>query len=138
MRGPIDYIVVGFDGNNFDGSMLRELGAVIDQGIIDLVSLAVVSKDEAGNVTVLDIANLGDEYIVEFGEKYAANKTSVDADDIDEIGDLLVENSTAALLVIEQLWAKPLKAAIINANGFLVAEGRIHPEAAEALNEGEA
>ena len=55
-------------------------------------------------------------------------------DDIQEVGELLEDNSSAGLLVIEQLWAKGLKQAIIAANGTLLSEGRIHPEASEELS----
>ncbi len=37
--------------------------------------------------------------------------------------------------MIEHLWALPLKKALIDANGVLLAEGRIHPDAANELNE---
>jgi hypothetical protein len=62
MRGPIDYIIVGFEGNKFDGSILKALGDAIDKGTIDLVALVLISKDKKGNVSTLDIANLGDSY----------------------------------------------------------------------------
>lgn len=136
MRGPIDYIVVGFDGNKFDGSILKAITEAIDKGIIGLVALSVITKDEAGTVTTLNISELGDQVAIDFAQKYVPEGDHVTKDDIDEIGDLLVENSAAGLLVIEQLWAKPLKEAIVNANGYLIAEGRIHPEAALELNDG--
>ena len=134
MRGPIDYIIVGFEGNKFDGSILKALADALDSGVIALVSLAMVSKDEEGTVTTLDIADLGDSYAVEFVTKYAAGSNAVDQDDIDEVSDLLENNTSAGMLVVEQLWAKPLKKAILDANGVLVAEGRIHPDAALELN----
>jgi len=38
------------------------------------------------------------------------------------------------VLIIEHLWAKPLKEALLKAGGKLVAEGRIHPEAEVELS----
>lgn len=134
MRGPIDYIVVGFEGNKFDGSILKALADALDNGVIALVALSVIAKDENGAVTSLDIADLGDEYAVDLVEKYSSDQSAVSQDDIDEVAELLDNNTAAGLLVIEQLWAKPLKMALIDANATLVAEGRIHPEAAEELN----
>lgn len=135
MHGPIDYIIVGFEGNKFDGSILSALGDALDQGVIALVSLAVVSKDTEGNVTSLDINSFEDDYIVEFTKKYTAtDNDQVNQDDIDEIADLIENNCTAGLLVVEHLWAKPLKKALIDANGVLLAEGRIHPESALELD----
>lgn len=135
MLGPIDYIVVGFDGNKFDGSILKALGEAIDAGTIALVALSVVSKDNNGDVLSLDIASTGDEYILEFAEKYKPDNSIVSKDDIDEVAELLDNNTSAGFLVIEHLWAKPLKQAILDANGYLISEGRIHPDAVKELND---
>jgi hypothetical protein len=138
MLGPIDYIIVGFEGNKFNGSILKSLSDAIENGTIGLVALAFISKDAKGVVTKLDIANLGDEYAVEFSKKYKPSSEHIAEEDINEMSDLLENNTAAGLLVIEQLWAKPLKKALLDANGVLVAEGRIHPEAAlELSNKGE-
>ncbi len=134
MRGPIDYIIVGFEGNKFDGSILKALSESIDKGIISLIDLALVMRDDEDNVSVISVADLGDEYAVEFVQHYKTGDSIVGEDDIKEVADLIEKNCSAGLLVIEHLWAKPLKEAIINANGVLLAEGRIHPEATAELN----
>ncbi|MGB4758947.1 MAG: DUF6325 family protein [Candidatus Saccharimonadales bacterium] len=135
MHGPIDFVIVGFQGNKFDGSILKALGEALDKGVIGLVALAFISKDEAGAVTVLDINSVDDAYLVDFAQKYpSSNADIVDQDDIDEMADLLENNTAAGMLVVEHLWAKPLKQAIINANGVLLADGRIHPDAASEIN----
>jgi hypothetical protein len=134
MHGPIDYIVVGFEGNKFDGSILESLGEAVDSGVIRVVALAIVMRDEADQVTSMTVGESGDDYLVEFSQKYVSDGQEVDQDDIDEVAELLAPNTAAGLLVIEQLWAKPLKEALIKANGVLIAEGRIHPDAASELN----
>jgi hypothetical protein len=135
MRGPIDYIIVGFEGNKFDGSILKSIADSIDKGIIDLIALAIITKDESGNVAMLDIANLGDSYAVEFAAKYKVSSDSIKQDDIDETSEILENNTSAGLLIIEQLWAKPLKKSLLDANGVLIAEGRIHPDAEVEFDE---
>jgi uncharacterized membrane protein len=134
MRGPIDYIVVGFEGNNFDGSILSALTDAIDKGIIRLVDFAIVMRDEEDNVTKVSVADTGNELVMGFAEQYMPQEKLINDDDVEEVADLIEKNCAAGLLVIEQLWAKPLKEALINANGVLLAEGRIHPEAAEEIN----
>jgi hypothetical protein len=133
VRGPIDFIVVGFEGNKFDGSILKALGDAIDKGIIALVALSVVIKDKDGQVTKVNIADMGDEFVTEFSQKYKASDDSIAQEDVNEVADLLENNTSAGLLVVEQLWAKPLKKALMDAGGVLVSEGRIHPEAAAEL-----
>lgn len=134
MHGPIDFVVVGFDGNKFDGSILGALGDAVDSGVINLIALAVVIKDDSGVVTKLNIADLGDDYIVEYSEEHELQNDLLDQADIDEVSDLLEPNTAAGILVIEHLWAKPLKKAIFDAGGYLIADGRIHPDASEELN----
>jgi hypothetical protein len=133
LRGPIDYIIVGFEGDKFNGGILKALAEALDKGVIDLVALSFIRKDAKGDVTVFDITDMGDAYAVEFAQKYKTDKGTVDQDDISEMGELLENNTAAGLLVVEHLWAVPLKQAIIDANGVLVAEGRIHPDAAAEL-----
>lgn len=134
MHGPIDFVVVGFDGNKFDGSILGALGDAVDAGVIELIALAAVIKDESGVVTKLNIADLGDEYIIEYSETHELHNELIEQDDIDEVSDLLEPNTAAGIIVIEHLWAKPLKKAILDTGGYLIADGRIHPDAAEELN----
>lgn len=134
MRGPIDFIIVGFEGNKFDGSILRAIGDAIDNGVISLVSLVVIKKDADGILSLMDIAPENDTYVMEFTELYKPDNTKVTKEDIDEVADLVENNTSVGLLVVEQLWAIPLKKALIDANGVLVAEGRIHPDAAAELN----
>ena len=133
MRGPIDYIIVGFEGNKFDGSILKAIGDAADKGIIGLVALMVVSKDKDGKITKLNVSDMGDSAVVEFIQKYKVDDKATDKADIDEVADLIENNCTAGMLVVEQLWAIPLKKALLDANGVLLAEGRIHPEAAQEL-----
>lgn len=129
MRGPIDYIVVGFEGNNFTGEILEELRNVTAQGTIAVLDLAMIVRDGEGNVASVEITDLGD-----LGTGLESGL--ITEEDVAEIGEILEDNSSAGLLVVEQLWAKGLKQAIGNANGTLLLEGRIHPEAAQELEGG--
>lgn len=133
MHGPIDYIIVGFEKLNFNGKILSELKAQEDKGIIKVLALALVAKDASGAVTSVDAASLGDEAVVEFTQTLPSSDL-VNEEDITEVGELLANDTAAGLLIVEHLWAKGLKQAIIEANGTLIAEGRIHPEAAEEIN----
>lgn len=138
MVGPIDFIIVGFEGNKFDGSILQSLEGAIESGVISLIDLALVAKDSEGAVAKLNIADLGDEYLVELSQSAAKADGEIGDEDIEEVADLLENNTSAGLLIIEHLWAKPLKKSIIGAGGVLVADGRIHPDALNELeNEGE-
>lgn len=129
MRGPIDFIIVGFDGNSFKGEILQELQKAVEAGVIDVLALSVVAKDDQGVVTTVDLT--GDMLTV--AQSFNADDSLISDDDVAEVGDLLENNTAAGLLIVEQLWAKGLKQAIINAGGHLIADGRIHPDAEAEL-----
>lgn len=134
MRGPIDFIIVNFKGNNFNGGVLEELAKVVKDGTIAVLDIALITKDKNGEVAALEMSDMQDAGIADFANTNHVESGLITDDDITEVGDIIADNSSVGLLVIEQLWAKGLKKAIIEADGELIAEGRIHPEAAEEIS----
>lgn len=136
MLGPIDYIAVGFKGNDFDGSILRSLSKAVEDGVIRVVDLLFVIKDENGEVAMAAVEDQ-DEELQEVASSLGLNDDMplLTEDDIDQIGDTMENNTSAGVLVIEQLWAKDLKRALQEHDAFVIEEGRIHPEVAEAAAE---
>jgi hypothetical protein len=135
MLGPIDYIVIGFEGNDFDGSILSELAKAVDDGIIRVIDLVFIIKDEDGTILEgeyedqsADIRGMLD------GVKYNEQQGMplLTDGDIAKIGEQMHSNTAAGVLVLEHTWARGLKQALKDAGGFLIADGRIHPEAVEA------
>lgn len=133
MRGPIDFIIVGFEGNKFNGGILRSLKEALDKGTIALLGISVLSKDDEGKVSVADVKSAAEELKMDIADYLPDNNDLIVNDDVNEVAELLKNKSAAGLLVIEHLWAKPLKEAIDRAGGYLVADGRIHPDAAMEL-----
>lgn len=133
MRGPIDYIVVGFTGNKFKGEVLAELADAVEQGVIQVLDLAMIVKDEAGEVTMLEMS--ADDAALAKVFPHGEQQGLITDEDVAEVAEVLDDNCSAGLLIVEQLWARGLKQAILNADGVLLAEGRIHPEAYAELTE---
>lgn len=136
MMGPVDYVIVGFKGNNFDGSVLEELKKAIDDGVIRLLDLLLVIKNEDGSVDLAEVTDQEDDV------KKAADLLRFNDDmpllteeDAESIGEKMENNSSAGILVIEQLWAKGLKKALMDKNAVLLDEGRLHPDKIAAAEE---
>lgn len=137
MRGPIDYIVLEFVGNQFKGEVLDALTDAVNKKIINVLDIALIHKDNEGQVTAMELSNVDNELARAIDELHKNNSGLITLDDEEEVGELLDLNNSAGILIIEQLWAKDLKKALLNANGKLVSEGRIHPDAAAELDEEE-
>lgn len=137
MRGPIDYIVLEFVGNQFKGEVLDALTDAVNKKIINVLDIALIHKDNEGKVTAMELSNVDNELARAIDAMHKENAGFISIEDKEEVSELLDLNNSAGLLIIEQLWAKDLKKALLNANGRLVSEGRIHPDAAAELDEEE-
>jgi uncharacterized protein DUF6325 len=119
--GPIDYIVLEWPGRQPDGSVAPLIIDLVDRGIIRIIDIAVMVKDEEGQVAALDLAALEGE----FSEFEGASTGLLDQEDLDEAAAALEPGTSAAVLVWENRWAAPVAVAVRKSGGQLVASGRI-------------
>ncbi|MEO5627543.1 MAG: DUF6325 family protein [Candidatus Saccharimonadales bacterium] len=132
MLGPVDYVAIGFPQNNFKGEIIAELQKLVDSGLVRIIDLVFVTKDAAGNAAIVELENMPPEVAAAF-KAYANDLTGLmTEEDALELADSLDNNSSAGVLVFEHLWAKSFKEAVLKADGVLLAEGRVHPDAVSA------
>lgn len=136
MLGPIDYIVVGFKGNNFDGAVLEELAKAVESGVIRVVDILLLVKDSDGNVQLAEIRDQAED-IKHATELlgYSDDTPLLTEEDAQKLGATMQNDMSAGVLVIEQLWAKGLKKALLDKGAELLAEGRLHPDKVAAAYE---
>jgi Family of unknown function (DUF6325) len=133
--GPLEYLVVGFEGNRFTGQILAELRAAQDKGIIHVIDLFAIKKDQQGNVTALALSDLSTEEATELGPLAGDLMHLFAQEDIDQVAADLPNKSAAGLLLFEHTWAIGLKEAIKNAGGVAVTGGFVAPDVLQALEE---
>ena len=131
--GPLEYILVGFEGNRFTGQILPELRAARDKGIIRVIDLLLILKDENGNTAVMELSDLSDEEAEQFGPIANDMLEVLAQDDVEAIADQIPNNSSAGLMVIEHTWAVSLKEAIMNAGGIPLAGGLVAPAVVQMI-----
>lgn len=133
MLGPVDYVVVGFKGSNFDGSVLDELSKAVKDNIIRVIDLVFVMKDKDGNLIEGEFEDQSDDLKATFGDLSMEGDTPLFTDsDMAKIGEQMKNDTAAGILVVEHVWAKGIKQALMDAGGFLIADGRIHSDNVEA------
>jgi hypothetical protein len=134
--GPVEYMIVAFPGNKFKGEIAPALGELVDSGTIRLIDLAFVIKDADGNVAALEVGDLDSEVGAAFAELAGeAPGRLLNEEDLEAAAEELDPNSSAALLVWEDVWATKLKQAILNADGVLLDLERLPHEVVEAAVE---
>jgi len=131
--GPLEYLVVGFEGNRFTGQILRELRAARDKGIIRVVDLLVLTKDASGNLAAMELSDLSGEEAEQLGPITGDLLQVFEPDDVEAAASNIPTNSSAGLLLFEHTWAVGLKEAIMNAGGIPLAGGLVAPAVVQLL-----
>jgi hypothetical protein len=133
--GPVEYIIVAFPGNKFSGEIMPALADLVDSQTIRVIDLAFVAKDAEGNVAGFELSDL-DPDVQAALEQMGAEETGLfNEDDLMAAGEALEPESSAALLVWEDLWAAPFVEAVRNADGVLVDHQRIPAEIVQAARD---
>lgn len=126
--GPIDYVLVEWSGRQPTGEALPHLVDLVDNGIIRILDVAFITKDESGEVAGVEITELGN-HVEEVSIFEGAASGIISDDDTVEAAQALEPGTSAALLVYENVWAAPFAAAVRRSGGQLVASGRIPVQA---------
>jgi hypothetical protein len=132
--GPLEYTVIGFEGNDFDGSIAREIAKVVENGTIALVDVVFVGRDSQGKAVVLELDNKDDPRFAGFHMLVSGTMGLFTPEDIAEIAASLPENTSGLILLFEHRWAVEIKKAMEAAGGFLVARTVIPPEVVEEVS----
>ncbi|MGY1810332.1 DUF6325 family protein [Blastococcus sp. SYSU D00669] len=127
--GPVDYIVLAFPTDRMTGEAFPLLLDLVDRGIIRILDLAFLRKDEDGSVTTLSHVDLQRMQLLEAALFDGAASGLVGPDDIAEAAAALDPGTAAAVLVYENAWATPLAAALRRSGGQLVGAGHIPVQA---------
>lgn len=122
--GPIDFLVMEFDGDRLTGESLPLLVDLVDRGIIRILDLVFVRKT-GGVVSTLTIAEIDADEDLDLTVFEGVWSGLVDREDIDEAGQVLEDGRVAVLVVYENSWAAPLVGALRRSGAQVVAGGRI-------------
>lgn len=153
--GPVQMVAVSFERTDrFRGQILAELDNLRSRGLIRVLDLLFVMKDETGDIIALEDSDLSAEEEIEIGAVIGAmlglgaggeagaiegaaagalaaaeNQYGLTIEDIQDVAAQLEPGTAAGFLLVEHVWAAGFKHAIRDAGGRMVAQGFITPEA---------
>jgi hypothetical protein len=134
MLGPLEYIVIGFAGNRFDGSIAREIERVVENGTIRLIDIVFVGKDTDGNVVILELDNKDDPRFAPFAALLGDRMALLTPEDLEHVASDLPVDTSGMVMLFEHRWAEHVKEAMAAAGGFIVGRSVIPPEVMAALS----
>ena len=151
--GPMQLIVIDFDNAKTKTGVKKALKALSEKGMIRIIDIAYVSKSVQDNITVVKGTELDDVEKIELGAaigaliglgaageegaeagleigayEYSQRDFGADMSELENLAEALPKGSSAAMLIIEHLWLKEFKDAVMNAGGELLAQAFITPQ----------
>lgn len=123
--GPIELLVIEFPGNQFSGEIIPALSELVDSGQIRVIDMLVAIKDGNGDVTVVEVSDLGDEVNQALDALVDDWTGMLTTEDAILLSETLAPNSTVGLLMFENVWATQFATAVRNANGQVLLNERI-------------
>jgi uncharacterized membrane protein len=126
--GPLDYLVVGFPGNQFKGEIAPAINEARQKGIIRLVDLVFILKDETGATVTMELTDMPEDIKSAFSSATGDLAGLLTAEDIASLTQDIPPGNSALIVLYEHTWAIKIKEALINAKGVLITQGRIPQE----------
>jgi hypothetical protein len=144
--GPVQILVVGFEGGELRGEILEELRRLREHDIVRLLDVLLVAKDDLGNVRALEASELPRDEAERFGEvtraliegagamrETAGRAAGLSEEEAWDVADVVPNGSTAAIALLEHRWAIPLREAITRAGGTPLADAWVHRDDLAAI-----
>jgi Family of unknown function (DUF6325) len=138
--GPIDIVVIGYPvGSPMTGEALPLLMDIVERGIIRILDVMFVVKDEHGMFTGFEAKELDDKHVGDFKIFEGASSGILGHSDVENAAAALEPGEGAAVIVYENTWAAAFAGAVRRNGGVLIGSQRVSPEdLLEALEAAEA
>jgi hypothetical protein len=133
--GPVEYMVVAFPGNNFRGEIAPALQELVDSRTIRIIDLAFVGKGADGEVIAAELSDLDPDVQQALRSLNPEINGLFNEEDLMAAAEELEPNSSAALLVWEDMWATRVAEAIRAADGVVLDLERVPHEVILAARE---
>ena len=126
--GPVEYLVAAFPGNQFTGDIAPALAKLVESGTIRIMDVAFATKDANGEAAAIEMTELDPEVRAGLEALGAESAGLFNEEDLQAAAEELEPDSSALLLVWEDVWARELAEAMRAAGGVLFDHDRIPHE----------
>jgi uncharacterized membrane protein len=136
--GPIEFLALKFPGNEFRGEIIPALSDLVEDETIRIIDLLFVQKMADGSVRVVELADLGEEDYLSFEAVVSDVSGLLSHDDARQIANALEPNSSASLMLFENVWATKFVEAVVDAKGEVLVSERIPKSMIDEMTSDEA
>ncbi len=123
--GPVEYIAIAFPGSHFSGEIIPALQDLVDNGTIRILDLVIIHRLENGDIDAVELSDASPEEAASLTALGIVGTRILGQEDVEDIGSALDPGSSCALMIWENVWAARFAESLRNADGILIANGRI-------------
>ena len=124
--GPVDIVVIGYPADApMTGEAIPLLLDLVDNGIVRVLDVLFVIKNEDGTFSGLEAKNLDSETVGDLVAFEGASSGLLGNEDAATAAEAIEPGSAAVLIVYENRWAAPFIAAVRRNGGVPLAFERI-------------
>ena len=141
MTGPVQVLVVGYDRPSFSGEVMAELDRLRQAGTIRLIDVLLVARAEDGTFESLPVPEGAPPGLGRLAVEILAGSDADGTDPAEQLdgstwslADAVPIGATAAVALIEHVWAVPLRDAIQRSGGRALEETWLGPEDVQRLD----
>ncbi len=129
--GPVEFLLLGFQGNKFNADIAPAISDLVERGLVRILDLALVMKDADGESTSMEMQELPDDVAEALRTLTGDMRGLLSEADLAQVAESL-ENSTSVLtILVEHIWASRFAGAVQKAGGKLLISERISHELIE-------
>src|SRR5450631_1013473 len=103
--GPLEYVVIGLEDQQFTSEILPVLNAIREKGAIRVVDLLLLSKVADGTVTMREMNELSEEELQPFSGLAEDFLGLFTAQDVEKLAGEIPPNTSAVVVLLEHTWA---------------------------------
>ncbi|WP_417563963.1 DUF6325 family protein [Microbacterium sp.] len=129
--GPVEFYLVGFDGEAPDQSVADALVGALNTGLVRLIDYVLVSKSAEGEVTVTEVDDATGRYSL--GDIDLAASGLLGEEDIAEYAELVPPGRSAALVAVELVYQRELASRLAATGAEVLGFDRVPAPVVNAL-----
>ncbi|MGZ0712363.1 DUF6325 family protein (plasmid) [Coraliomargarita sp. W4R53] len=120
--GPVELYLVGFEGERPDPGVMEALIAQVSTGYVNLLDFMLISKSEAGDVTIIEVA---DDEDFGLGDIALGAAGITGEEDVEDLAELVPPGSSAILVAFELAYQRELASKVAASGGVVLSSERI-------------
>ena len=133
--GPVDWIVVEFPGSRFKGEIIPALDDLVERGIVRILDLLIMKKDDDGTLEAFELSDLDDSELGNLRSYETELAMLLSEDDVHAVAAAVEPGSTSGRADLGELLGRAVRVRRATGGGQPVASGRIPIQALLAVIE---